>query len=125
MSKLPIVLILAISALVACQVSANSFTPFVENMEIGETATRFCNVVPSGFDEDWEYFTLIVHSDGGAVFGVRGRAKPGAVKLDPIHEAGGSIIFNVTAKLLKRTFHESKNLVNIEVQIERVEAIQN
>ena len=81
-------------------VLANAWTPFVENLKVGESATHSCVVVSSGFDKEWEYFTVIVHSDTGDVYGLRSRAKPGVVDLDKLNGFGAYKPCEVTAKLL-------------------------
>jgi len=97
----------------------NSWTAFVENMKIGETAIGYCQIVPSGFDDKWEYYTFIVHSDTGSVYGVNGRAKPGVVNIEKVRERFGTKGCNVTAKLLQRKSHKTSPMVSIEVEISR------
>ena len=108
-------------ALSTSSLFANAWTPFVENLEVGKTATHHCKVIPSGFDKEWEYFTVVVHSDTGMTYGLRGKAKPGVVDLDKIQGLFGSRSCKVTAKLLKREGHKSGRLVSVELEISAVE----
>ena len=107
-------LLLSLSAPLAL---ANAWTPFVENMVVGQTATHRCEIVPSGFDKDWEYFTVIVHSDTGDVYGLHAKAKPGVVDLDLVRRQEPC---NITAKLLKVTAHKTKRIVTADLEISRV-----
>ena len=113
----------AIIALAFClqlvpSAEANAATPFLEGTKVGESATHRCTIVPMGFDDEHEYFTLVVRSDTSITYGIKAKAKFGVVDISKVVESGRNP--SVTAKLIKLDYHKTKPLANVEVEITKI-----
>ena len=97
--------------------AADAATPFLENTKIGESATHRCIVIPMGFDDEYESFTLVVQSDTRITYGIKAKAKIGVVDLSKMVSGRYP---SVTATLIKKEFHRTKQIVNAEVEITEV-----
>ena len=107
-----------ISLLLIRSAAADAATPFLENTKIGESVTHRCAMIPTGFDKEYEYFTLVVQSDTRVTYGIKAKAKIGVV--DVSKEIDFGRYPEVTAKLIKLEFHKTKPIANVEVEITKV-----
>ena len=108
----------AVSLMLVQSAAANAATPFLEGTKVGESATHRCSIIPMGFDDEFEYFTLVVSSDTRITYGIKAKAKIGVVDVSKVVVSGRSP--SVTATLLKMDYHKTKPIANVEVEITKV-----